>query len=152
MARDVIAAIKASGDQQFRTDAAVALTAVRDDESIKEVEAFFVSNVLRLREKRSYMRVLFVDPDRRDESFAWLKANFKAIAAPIPAEGRARLVSYGEKLCSDDERQAIDTFFRPMVPELAGAARVLSNTLEAVDRCISWRAAKGAEVSAYYRK
>ncbi len=149
--RDVIAAIKASGDQQFRTDAAIALTAARDEDSIKEVEAFFVSGVLRLREGRSYMRALFADPDRRDESFAWLKTNFAAISAPIPSEYRTTFISYGEKLCSAEEHQALEGFFKPMIPQLAGSSRVLANALEAIDRCVSWRAAKGNEISAYYR-
>ena len=151
-AHDMIGAIKASGDQQFRTDAAVALTGARDDASIKAVEAFYVTNVLRLREKRSYMRALFVDPDRQNEAANWLRANFKAISDPIPAEGRGRLVGYGEKLCSKEQREAFERFFRPMVPELPGSARVLANSLEAIDRCVSWREAKMAEVSAYYRK
>jgi hypothetical protein len=151
-ARDMIAAIKASGDQQFRTDAAIALTGARDAEAIKEVEAFFTSDVLRLREKRSYLRALFLDPDRRDEGADWLLTNFKAIAAPMPAEGRGRLIAYGERLCSAKEKQALDAFFRPMVPELEGSERVLSNALESIDRCLSWRSAKQREVSAYYRK
>jgi hypothetical protein len=151
-ARDMIAAIKASGDQQFRIDAAAALTAVRDDASIKEVEAFYVSNVLRLRERRSYMRALFVDPERREESGTWLRTSFKAIAEPIPPESRGRLLGYSEKLCSKEQRDAVDRFFRPMVPDLPGADRVLANALESIDRCVSWRDAKLAEVSAYYRK
>ena len=151
-ARDVISAIKASGDQQFRTDAAIALTAVRDEAAIKEVEAFYLSNVLRLREKRSYLRALFIDPDRQDEAAMWLRTNFKAIAEPIPVESRGRLMAYGEKLCSNEQKQALEAFFRPMVPELEGSARVLANTLESIDRCVSWRAAKMSDVSAYYRK
>lgn len=147
---DVIAAIKASADQQFRTDAAIALTAVHDDASIKEVEKFYLSDVLRYRERRSYLRALFLDPDRRNESATWLRTNFKAVAEPIPAEGRGRLIGYGEKLCSAEQRKAFDTFFRPMVPDLPGSDRVLSNTLESIDRCLSWQAAKASEVSAYY--
>jgi len=150
-ARDMIAAIKASGDQQFRIDAAAALTAVRDEASIKEVEGFYVSNVLRLRERRSYMRALFIDPDRQEESGNWLRSSFKAIAEPIPQDSRGRIISYSEKLCSKGQREAIDRFFRPMVPDLPGADRVLANALESIDRCVSWREAKMAEVSAYYR-
>src|SRR5262249_27216994 len=106
--------------------------------------------VLRLREGRSYYRALFADPDRRDESFDWLKANFKVISAPIPQEGRARFISYGEKLCSNESHQSVEVFFRPMVADLAGSQRILSNTLESIDHCVSWRQAKGPEVIAYY--
>ena len=150
-ARDAMAAIKASGDQQFRTDAAIALTAARDDDAVKEVDAFIVAGALRLREGRSYMRALFLDPERRDAALTWLKTNFTALVAPMPVEGRARFVSYGEHLCSPEAHKSVDDFFKPMVPQLAGSARILANALEAIDRCTSWRTAKGSEISAYYK-
>ncbi len=150
-ARDVVAAIKASSDQQFRTDAAIALTAVRSPEAIKVADDFIVSGALRLREGRSYMRAIFADPERRAAALDWLKANFAALAAPIPAEGRARFVAYGETLCSLEQRQSIADFFKPRVAQMVGSTRVLSNTLEAIDRCIAWHNAQGSDITAYYR-
>jgi alanyl aminopeptidase len=149
-ARDIVAAIKASSDQQFRTDAAIALTGAREPEAIKEAETFIASGALRLREGRSYYRALFADPDRREAAMRWLTSNFKTLSAPIPPEGRARLIGYGDKLCSREARQTVEGFFRPRLAELTGAQRILANTLEAIDRCVAWRAAKAAEVISYY--
>src|SRR5262249_27020621 len=137
-AREIIIAIKASADQQFRTDAVIGLTGARDAEAVEEVESFITSGALRLREGRSYFRAVFGDPDRRDGAMHWLTSNFEMISKPIPAEGRARFITYGNKLCSAESKQTVESFFRPLVPSLEGSNRMLSNALEAIDSCLAW--------------
>ena len=67
-------------------------------------------------------------------------------------EARSRFIELPSKLCTDGARAEIEWFFKPMVDELVGAPRTFANTLETVDRCVSWRKTKGPELAAALRQ
>ncbi|MBP6011281.1 MAG: M1 family metallopeptidase [Alphaproteobacteria bacterium] len=148
VARDAISAIKASSDAEFRTSALSALAAARDPDAGKEIEEFAVSGTLGVRELSILLRESFADAERRPAAWNWLRKDFKAISAPMPIDGRSRFIALTGKLCTDQARGEIEWFFKPMVDEISGAPRVFANAVEAVDRCVSWRKAKGGELAA----
>ena len=100
---------------------------------------------------RTYLRDLFIDPDRRAEAWTWLRKDFKRLSDPVPKEGRARFIDLTSKLCTDSAHAEIDWFFKPMVADLLGAPRIFANALEAADRCAAWRKARSPELSAALR-
>jgi alanyl aminopeptidase len=148
VARDAIAAIKASSEAEFRLAAITALTAARDPKAIALIEEFVASGSLRVRETRTYLRELFADAERRGGAWAWLRKDFKRLTAPVPKDGQARFIGLTGQLCTDAAHAEIDWFFKPMVKELVGAPRTFANALETVDRCVAWRKAKGSELAA----
>jgi hypothetical protein len=149
VARDAMAAIKASSDAEFRVAAIRALTAARDPAAIAEIEEFVAGGALSVRETlRTYMAELFANAERRAGAWAWLRKDFKRISAPVPKDGHARFIRYTERLCADRSHAEIEWFFKPMVDAIPGAPRVLANALETVDRCVTWRKATGGELAA----
>ena len=74
------------------------------------------------------------------------------MSAPVPKESHARFIALPAKLCTDGARAEIEWFFKPMVDDLVGAPRTFANTLETVDRCVSWRKAKGPELGEALRQ
>jgi hypothetical protein len=143
-ARDMIAAIRSSSEAQFRTDAITALTAARDATAIEDVSAFVLGSDLRVRERRTFLRALFADPERRDDAWVWLRANFQKLRAPVPPDAQAGFIDYAGSLCTSAGRGEAEAFFKPMLGELKGAPRRYSNAIELVDHCIAWRNAAGA--------
>ncbi len=152
VARDAMTAIKGSSDADFRTAAVRALVAARDPQAIKEIEEFVGSGALTAREMlRTYMREVFADDERRARAWTWLRDDFKRLAARVPKDGRARFIRLTELLCGSSSKAEIEWFFKPMLAEIPGAPRVFANTLETVDRCVSWRKAHGADLAAALR-
>ena len=152
VARDAIAAINASSEAEFRIAAVSALTAARDPKAIAAIEEYVASGALRVREARTYLRDVFADAERRPRAWAWLRENFKRLAAPVPEEARARFISLTGSLCGDASRAEIEWFFKPMVATMTGAPRIFANALESVDRCVAWRKAKGPEFAQTLRR
>jgi alanyl aminopeptidase len=151
VARDAIAAIKASSEAEFRIAAITALAAARDPKAIAVIEEFVASGALRVRETRTYLRELFADAERRAGAWAWLRKDFKRLTAPVPKDGHARFIGLTAQLCMDSAHAEIEWFFKPMVKDLIGAPRTFANTLETVDRCVAWRKAKGSELATAWR-
>ena len=152
VAHDALEAIKASSDAEFRSSAILALTAATDPAAVAEIHEFAVSGALRVRELRSYLRALFADPEQRATSWGWLRKDFKRLTAPVPREAHARFIELASKLCTDAAHGEIEWFFKPMVDDIVGAPRVYANTIETVDRCVSWRTARGPEIAAALRQ
>ena len=148
VARDAMSAIKASSDAEFRIAAIEALTAARAPEAIAEIEEFVASGALTVRETRTYLREVFADAERRPGAWAWLRKDFKRLSARVPKEARSRFIGLTAQLCTDSAHAEIEWFFKPMIDELVGAPRTFANTLETVDRCVSWRKARGPELAA----
>lgn len=152
IARDAMAAIKASSEAEFRLAVIKALTAARDPKAIAEIEAFVVSGAITVREARTYLRELFGDDERRVGAWAWLRKDFKRISAPVPTQAHARFIDLPAKLCTEAARGEIEWFFKPMIDDLVGAPRLFANAVETVDRCVSWRKARGPELAAALRQ
>lgn len=151
VARDAIAAIKASSEAEFRIAAITALTAARDPKAIAVIEEFVASGALRVREASLYMRDVFADAERRAGAWAWLRKDFARLTEPVPKDNHARFIALTAQLCTDSARAEIEWFFKPMVADLLGAPRIFANALETVDRCVAWRKAKGADLAAAWR-
>jgi alanyl aminopeptidase len=151
VARDAMAAIKASSEAEFRLAAITALTAARDAKAVAEIEEFVAAGALRVREARFYLRDVFADAERRSGAWAWLRKDFKRLTDPVPKDSHGRFVALPSTLCTDSAHAEIEWFFKPMVDELMGAPRLFANTLETVDRCVAWRKAKGSELAAALR-
>jgi len=151
VARDALAAIKASSEAEFRIAAITALTAARDPKAIAVIEEFVASGSLRVRETRTYLRELFADAERRAGAWAWMRKDFQRLTDPVPKEGRARFIGLTGQLCTDSAHAEVEWFFKPMVADMIGAPRTFANALETIDRCVAWRKAKGADLAAAWR-
>lgn len=147
VARDAMSAIKASSEAEFRLAAITALTAARDPKAIAEIEEFVASGALRVRETRSYLRDLFADAERRAGAWAWLRRDFKRLTEPVPPDSHARFIALTATLCTDQAHAEIEWYFKPMVDKIVGAPRIFANTIESVDRCVTWRKAQSGELA-----
>lgn len=87
----------------------------------------------------------------RGRIWAWLKANYDNLATRLPPDAMAELPGVIARACDEASRADLDSFFRPKVATLPGLARPLALAEEQIDRCIAFKAMKGAEIAAALR-
>jgi alanyl aminopeptidase len=87
----------------------------------------------------------------RGRIWAWLKTNYDALAGRLPPEAMGTISGAMARTCDEASRADLDSFFRPKLAALPGAARPLALAEEQIDRCIAFKAAKGAEIAAALR-
>ncbi|HAH10127.1 MAG TPA: hypothetical protein DCL48_08505 [Alphaproteobacteria bacterium] len=142
----VIAKVKASSDATFRSTALRALAGLRGEAAFKPVGDLLLSGDLRTRERADLVRALFEDGEVRAMGWAFVKANFEALAAKTTLSGRALYIRVTDGFCDEATRADVEAFFTPKVAQMPGAPRSLANTLERIGRCVRLAEAKTAEV------
>jgi alanyl aminopeptidase len=91
------------------------------------------------------------DAVMRIRIWAWMKANYDGLAARLSPEAMAGMPGVMARACDEVSRVELDSFFRPKLAGLPGAARPLALAEEQIDRCIAFKAAKGTEIAAALR-
>jgi cytosol alanyl aminopeptidase len=91
--------------------------------------------------------------ETRDVPFEFLKQHLDSLLKRLPREVgedyAAVLPSVGRTFCSAKRRDELDAFFRGRVKDYTGGPRVLAQTLEGIDLCISARKALAPELTTF---
>jgi cytosol alanyl aminopeptidase len=91
--------------------------------------------------------------ETRDIPFDFLKQHLNLLLKRLPREVgedyAAVLPSVGRTFCSVKRRDELDSFFRDRVKDYTGGPRVLAQTLEGIDLCISARKALAPELTTF---
>ena len=120
-----------------------------DPELVQRVLALTLDARIDARESISVFWALGSDRETSRATFDFLKANYDALVARLPA-GEMSPVPYlpwvGARLCS---RPEIEGFFKERTTSVPGAPRILDQVLESVDQCVAQKQAQQAGLSAY---
>jgi cytosol alanyl aminopeptidase len=149
--RRLIAALKASEDQEFRRAAMFALTAASDPQFLREIYALSLSNDLKLNEGLGLIRYLSEDPDRRVAQWVWIEANLDSIEARVTPDRMAGILRRLDSACDVETRDRITRIYRPRLDRYEGAPRQLKQVVESTDRCIAFKNAKAGEIAAAFK-
>jgi alanyl aminopeptidase len=148
--RAMIAAMLKSSDQQFRRGIVVALQGVDDAAFDAARNNLLLSQDIRTNEATRLIENLLENPDRRPQSWVWVKSNFDNFGKRLSESGRGRIADFARKSCDTAMRADIAAFFEPKIASLPGAPRRLANTLDSIDRCIAVKQARGGEVANWF--
>jgi alanyl aminopeptidase len=85
--------------------------------------------------------VLQEDDANRGATFAYLRANWDALTAKLPAESPAWLISPLGALCTPEERATFAEFFKDRAAKIFGGPKRYEEALESIDICIAARPA-----------
>jgi len=95
-------------------------------------------------------------PETRAAPFEFVKANFEAIAAKIPAGSTfgfgAFLPFVGVSFCDERSAKELKAFFEPRVDRFAGTRRNLAQTLESIRVCAAYQGAQQDSVTEFLKK
>jgi alanyl aminopeptidase len=109
-----------------------------------------------LREANALFRGPAAVPETRYVPFEFVKANYEAIAAKIPAGstfGLGELLpTVGASFCDEKSAEGLRTFFEPRVDRFAGTRRNLAQALESIRICTAYKAAQQDSVAEFLKK
>jgi alanyl aminopeptidase len=95
-------------------------------------------------------------PETRYLPFEFVKANFDAIAAKIPAGSTFgfgdALPFVGSNFCDEKSAEELKAFFDPKVDRFAGTRRNLAQVLEGIRICAAYKAAQQDSVADFLKK
>jgi alanyl aminopeptidase len=95
-------------------------------------------------------------PETRSLPFEFVKANYEAIAAKIPAGSTFgfgdALPFVGSAFCDEKSGDALKAFFEPRVDRFAGSRRNLAQVLESIRICTAYKAAQQVSVTEFLKK
>ena len=152
--RVVIDSIIASTNAEYRRSALFALTAAApsttaaDEAFLHEVNALMLSDDLRGNETTLLMSYLLGEPERYVGTWGWIKANIEGLEERLQLNRMAGVIRRLDGTCDAALRDELEAFFTPRLDRYDGAPRALALTLQSIERCLAFREAKGAEISA----
>jgi alanyl aminopeptidase len=140
---------KKSKDQVQRGHLIEAMSQFRDPAIVKQALGILLRSELDPRETAFLM---FQDDRMEDVTFSFLKQNFDAAVAQIPAELLGILPFVAGGFCDETHRADVEAFFKDRVAKLTGGAHNLAQTLEGISLCSALREAHQASLTAFLKK
>lgn len=144
----LIDAIQKSKDEYFIQSAIYAVASSTDKPTLDRLLALALTPTIRTGDLRYVLRYYAAEPVARDASWSWFTANFEAIKKRVSRRGMSSTPGILSFACDPRSKTELHAFFAPKTKELDGSARALQQTEERIDRCIAFKAAKGAEINA----
>ncbi len=124
-----------SRDAAFRDRALTALGHATDADTVRELRGWMLSDRLRDNEVLRLLDTQLDNPDLRESSWQWLKANIDAVTGRLPTWRQGRIAAAGDVFCNESRKQEVGRFFAPRIEGLEGGPRRLANTLEQIELC-----------------
>ncbi len=149
-AEALIARMLASGDSQFRLQAAAALGNTDDAALGERVRKLLLDQQLKGREPTTLAFSLASRVSQSRATFDWFKANQEAFIGRLSHFAYRWLPRLGAGFCTLPERDELRDVFTPLVGRLEGADRTLAETLEGIELCAALADAKRDEVGRYF--
>ena len=143
-------AMVASGSALEKGAATGALGAIRDDAVASELRDALLDDTLTFtgRQAVSVVGGLMRNPAQEEATWAWVRANFPALVARAPDVRKPGLPGLASGFCSQEERDAAETFFQANAALIPGYGRTLAQTLEAIELCAALKAETGEALMA----
>jgi hypothetical protein len=95
-------------------------------------------------------------PETRSLPFEFVKANYAALVAMIPAGstfGFGEFLPFvGGAFCDEKSGEEVRAFFEPKVDRFAGTKRNLAQALEGIRICTAYKAAQQDSVAEFLKK
>lgn len=94
-----------------------------------------LSESIRDNEVREILQPLMREPDTRDRTWSWIRANMNALVARSPSWFQGSIIHYAGEFCSLDRYTEIKDELTGTVTALGSGPRNLAETLESIQLC-----------------
>jgi alanyl aminopeptidase len=142
----LLLSFRTTDSENERRDIVYAFAGSDDPATINKLLA--LSPSMRRGELRYLNEFLRDEPVGALTYWKWMKSNFDMMAKRLSIRGMAGATQILLSACDAGLKSDADAFFAPKLDAVSGARRRLAHTDEMIARCIAFRQAKGAEVSA----
>jgi alanyl aminopeptidase len=150
------AALPATKDRRQRQIILGAMGSFRDPAVARSAMELLLKPDFDLREATGLIFGALAAPDTRALPFEFVKKNYDALAARIPA---GSVFGFGEFLpfvggafCDEKSREEVQAFFEPKIEKFPGTKRNLAQVLESIRICTAYKSAQEASVAEFFRK
>lgn len=128
------------------------LTSPRSADLVPAVRDLAFDPSLRATETMSGVWSKLDDPETREATWTWVKANFDKLLAAAPKHhGQTQLIRMGADFCDEAHAEDVEAFFTPArIAGIDGAPRVLQNTLENIRLCAAKRKLQEPSARAFF--
>jgi len=138
----LMARMLASDEPAFRNSAIGALARVEDPAMVRELQAAVLAGQLKGTEMLGILFRQMNRPATTEATYAWLRANDRAIIAMIPETFRANVVpQLGATFCSRPRAGEWRAFVAAHAAALPGHERGLAQAIESIELCAALREA-----------
>ena len=145
----LLAEAKATSDSLDRRNLMVALLAFRDPTLARRGLGVMLDPAFDIRESTTALWISSKAISPRRDTHDFIAANFDALAKRVSSDTPGYWPSYAASLCSENDRAAVETFWRDRIANYAGGERTLKQALEQIQLCTALRAAQERAVAAF---
>jgi alanyl aminopeptidase len=147
-ANALLGALQKSTDEYFIQSAVYAIATSSDEGSLRKLLDLSLTPAIRTGDLRYVVVYMAGEPLGRTVLWDWFKTNFDGLEKRISPEGMASTPDIQAFGCDAATKTDLDSFFGPKIGQLAGTPRTLKENDDRINRCIAFRNAKAAEISA----
>jgi alanyl aminopeptidase len=135
--------VRKTPDRDRREKLFSALGSFRDQDAAGKALRMVLDEALDVRESFAVVWAANRDRDTRGRAYSFVQEHYDEIVRRLPEGSVFSTASYlpwlGGWSCTEDQRARLESFFKPRVPGILGAPRVLAEVLESIDLCIAQR-------------
>jgi cytosol alanyl aminopeptidase len=141
-------------DPEMRGRLLGVLTSPRKPDLVPVVRDLAFDPVLRATEVSSPIWSKLGENETREETWAWVKANFDKLLAALPTHfGQTQVIEMGGVFCDDAHAKDVEAFFTAdRIAAIEGAPRVLASTLEDIRLCAAKRSKQEPSAREFFSK
>jgi alanyl aminopeptidase len=143
----LIDAVQKSDDEYFMQSAIYALAGSPDQAVLNRLLGLALTPTIRTGDLRYVLRYFSAEPAAKAALWAWFKINFGNLEKRVSKYGMAYTPEIQKFGCSPEERAELRNVFAMEAGSLVGLPRTLRENLDRIDRCLAFKAAKGAEIN-----
>jgi len=147
-ADQVFAAMQKSDDEYFIQSAIFALAGSEDSATLNKLAGLILSPSMRIGDVRYVSRYMQSESAARPVMWAWFKANYDAMVKRVSVDGLGGAPDMLQFACDTATEDDLMAFFGPRTSQLEGTTRTLKEASDKINRCIAFKQAKAAEISA----
>jgi len=126
-------------DPEDRSSIFYAMSCFENPEVAKKVFGIAVSKDFDIRDSLSAVWEMQMHPATGPLVYDFVTKNVDSLASRLPRGYDAQLPRVGQVFCDEEHAKQVDAFFRPRVAKIAGAPRLLDQTLEQIRLCSAFR-------------
>ena len=142
-----IAKFEATNQENIRREIVYAFAGAEDPKAIAKM-LMLARDRIRTGELRYLTEYMNEEPVARRMLWQFVNAHFADLQKRLSPRGMGRMATVLSTACDSGARGEAEDFLQARLGEALGAARRTAHTVEAIDRCIAFRGAKGAEIAA----
>jgi cytosol alanyl aminopeptidase len=146
-----VAEVKKNTERRERRLIYPMLGSFNDEALTTEALNLITAEGLDIKESISILWAVADNPKNSLLAYDFVTKNMEALSSKMPRESVAGLIRVGGVFCEESRKAEVEAFFKEVSTKHTGGPRILSQTLEGIGLCSTYRKAQEASVAAFLK-